>query len=244
MIMRRAALLAALLAPAIVGAADLELAPTSIELSNAARTAIVTLRNAGGTPMRYQLRAYAWAQKDDGEMQLTPTRDLVLFPPLLELAPGERRNVRVGTRVAPGDAERTWRVFIEEMPRGDDAAAAARVQVLTRIGVPVFLAPARRIARGEIAFLPRTGSRVRFAVRNTGTVRLRPTAITVALVAAGGERLAEKALDAWYVLAGGERVYEADVPADACARSAEAVATASLEGGAIEARVADPCRAP
>ena len=73
MIMRRAALLTALLAPAIVGAADLELAPTSIELSDAARNAIVTLRNAGGTPMRYQLRAYAWAQKDDGEMQLTPS---------------------------------------------------------------------------------------------------------------------------------------------------------------------------
>jgi fimbrial chaperone protein len=245
MIIRRAALaLAAFLAPAIAGAADLELSPTAVELSDQTRTALVTLRNSGGVPMRYQVRAYVWGQKPDGEMQLTPTRDLVLFPPLVELAPGETRNVRVGTRAAPGDAERTWRIFIEELPRADDAASAAHVQVLTRIGVPVFLAPPRRVARGQIAFLPGTAERVRFTVRNTGTVRLRPTAITLALVGAGGERLAEKTLEAWYVLAGGERIYDTDVPAEACARAAEVVATAAVEGGAIEQRIAGPCRAP
>jgi fimbrial chaperone protein len=242
--MRRAVLLAAFLAPAIAGAADLELSPTSIELSDATRTALVTLRNSGSAPLRYQLRAYAWGQKDDGEMALTPTRDLVLFPPLVELAPGETRNVRVGTQVAPGATERTWRVFIEEMPRADDAAAASRVQVLTRIGVPVFLAPPRRVARGEVAFLPGARNRIRFGVKNTGTVRLRPSAITLALVAADGKRLAEKTLDAWYVLAGGERIYEADVPPDVCASAAEAVASVALEGGAIEQRIAGPCRAP
>lgn len=245
MIMRRVALaLAAFLAPAIAGAANLELAPTAVELSDQTRTALVTLRNAGSTPMRYQIRAYAWAQKPDGEMQLTPTRDLVLFPPLVELAPGETRNVRVGTRAAAGDSERTWRIFIEELPRADDAAPAARVQVLTRIGVPVFLAPPKRVERGEIAFLPGSPGRVRFALRNTGTVRLRPSGVALALVGADGKRLEEKSLEAWYVLAGGERIYEADVPADACGHAAAAVATASLEVGAIEQRLAGPCRAP
>jgi fimbrial chaperone protein len=244
MITRRAALLAALLAPAIAGAADLELSPISIELSDATRTALVTLRNSGGAPLRYQLRAYAWGQQDDGQMQLTPTREIVLFPPLVELAPGETRNVRVGAQVAAGVTERTWRVFIEELPRAEDAAAASRVQVLTRIGVPVFLAPKRRVERGEVAFLAGDAKRLRFAVKNTGTVRLRPNAITLALVGADGKRLAEKTLDAWYVLAGGERIYEADVPADVCASAAEAVASVALEGGAIEQRIAGPCRAP
>jgi fimbrial chaperone protein len=245
MIMRRAALVLAALAPALAGAGELEVAPTAVELSGASPTAIVALKNEGAKAMRYQIRAYAWAQQPDGEMRLTPSRDLVLFPPLVELAPGETRNVRVGTRAQPGSAERTWRMFIEEMPRADEAPSPARVQVLTRIGVPVFLAPARRVEKAELAFLPSGApGHLRFALRNTGSVRVRPTGVTLALVDADGARLAEKSLEAWYVLAGGERIYEAEVPADACARAREAVAVAAVEGGAIEARIASPCRAP
>ncbi|HSD21072.1 MAG TPA: fimbria/pilus periplasmic chaperone, partial [Anaeromyxobacter sp.] len=207
----RALLVAAALAPAAARGGDLDISPVNVELSANARTALMSLRNGGAAPARYQLRAYAWAQKPDGAMDLSPTRELVVFPPLLELAPGEARNVRLGTDAAPGAAERTWRVFIEELPRAATAEDAARVKVLTRIGVPVFLAPAAPVARGELVFLARDGARVRLALRNTGTVRLRPAAVSVALLAADGARVFEKALDPWYVLAGGERVYEVEV---------------------------------
>ncbi len=244
MIQRRALLVLAALAPALAGAGELEIAPTAVELSGAAPTAIVALKNGGARAMRYQIRAYVWAQEPSGEMRLAPARDLVLFPPLLELAPGESRNVRVGTRAAAAATERTWRMFIEEMPRADESPSQARVQVLTRIGVPVFLAPAKRVEKAELAFLPGVPGKLRFALRNTGTVRVRPTAVTLALLGADGKRLAERTLEAWYVLAGGERVYEAEVPADACASAREAIAIAATEGGAIEARIASPCRAP
>ena len=240
----RALLVAAALAPAAARGGDLDISPVNVELSANARTALMSLRNGGAGPARYQLRAYAWAQKPDGAMDLSPTRELVVFPPLLELAPGEARNVRLGTDAAPGAAERTWRVFIEELPRAATAEDVARVKVLTRIGVPVFLAPAAPVARGELVFLARDGARVRLALRNTGTVRLRPAAVSVALLAADGARVFEKALDPWYVLAGGERVYEVEVPAEACARAAAVVASAALERGAIEARAAGACRGP
>jgi fimbrial chaperone protein len=246
MIQRRALpLLAALaLAPPLAGAGELEVAPTAVELSGATPTALVALKNDGAKAMRYQIRAYVWAQEPSGEMRLTPARDLVLFPPLLELAPGESRNVRVGTRAQTAAAERTWRMFIEEMPRADESPSQARVEVLTRIGVPVYLAPAKRVEKAELVFLPGAPGKLRFTLRNTGTVRIRPTGVTLALVGADGTKLAERTLEAWYVLAGGERIYEAEVPADACAAAREAIAIASVEGGAIEARIASPCRAP
>jgi fimbrial chaperone protein len=240
----RALLAAALLTPAAGRGGDLDVSPVNVELSAKARTALISLRNGGGAPARYQLRAYAWGQRPDGAMDLSPTRELAVFPPLLELAAGEERNVRIGTDAAPAAAERTWRVFIEELPRAETAEDAARVKVLTRIGVPVFLAPAAPVARGELVFLGRDGARVRLAIRNTGTVRLRPTAVTLALLGADGAPVFEKALDPWYVLAGGERVYEVEVPAEACARAATALASAALERGAIEARAAGACRGP
>lgn len=243
----RAALLllaAALAAAAPARGGDLEVSPILVELSGAGRTAILQVRNGGLSPMRYQVRAFAWEQKPDGAMELTPTRELVPFPPLLELAPGERRNVRVGTQATAASVERAWRLFVEELPRAETPEGATRVAVLTRVGIPVFLAPAKRVAKAELALLEPAPGRVRAALRNPGSVRLRPAAVTFALVAKDGARLLERPLDAWYVLAGGERIYEVEVPPDVCARAAEAVVTAGLDGGVLEARAADPCRAP
>jgi fimbrial chaperone protein len=135
-------------------------------------------------------------------------------------------------------------VFVEELPRADAAEGASRISVLTRVGIPVFLAPSRRVSKAELAFLPPEAGRIRASLRNGGTVRLRPSTVTLAVLSADGARLLERALDGWYVLAGGERVYEVEVPPELCARAAEAVITAALDGGTVEARAAGACRGP
>jgi len=229
--------------PSVAAAGQLELSPILVELSAGGRTALISVRNAGGAPMRYQARAYSWAQGTDGAMDLLPARDLVVFPPLLELAPGEARNLRVGVDATPGASERAWRLVVEELPRRD-VEPGTQVQVLTRVGVPVFFAPARPAAGGELAFLSRDGARVRFTLRNTGTVRLRPASVKLALRAADGSAVHERSLEAWYVLAGGERIYDVELPPAACAEASEVVVTAALETGAIEARAQGACRAP
>lgn len=240
----RALSIAVLVAPLAAVAGDLEVSPILVDLSARARSALVTIRNTGRRTARYQARAFDWSQGSDGAMALEPAKDLFLFPPLVELQPGESRNLRLGTEVAPGERERSWRIFVEELPRADAAPGANQVQVLTRVGVPVFLAPKVRAVKAELAFLPRDGERVRFVLRNTGTVHVRPRSVTFALEAVGGERVLERTLDAWYVLAGGERVFEAALPAAACVKAAEGIVVATLDEGAIEARTADLCRAP
>lgn len=231
------------LAAGPAAAGEIEITPILVDLGPAARTAIVSVRNVSAAPMRYQVKGFAWDQSPEGKMLLEPTRDLVLFPPLLELRPGESRNVRVGTAAQAGEREKSWRVFVEEMPRSD-RAEANRVQVLTRVGIPVFLAPAAREVHGEIVILGRDGGHVRFALRNRGTVRLRPLGVRLVLAAADGGVVFEKALEAWYVLAGGERAYEVEVPPDACARAAQVVVSATLDSGTIEARAPGACRGP
>jgi fimbrial chaperone protein len=243
--LRALLLAAALSAPAAARAGELEIAPILVELSGAARSATVVLRNGGGTPARYEVRALDWAQKPDGGMELSPTRELVVFPPLLELGPGESRSIRLGTELRPGATERAWRLMVEELPRADGPPGASHVAVLTRVGVPVFLLPAKSTAKATLAFLPAEGNRIRVRLANEGSTRLRPRAAALKVVGPDGSPLLERALDPWYVLAGGERIYEIEASAEACALAAEAVAAATLDTGVLEARAAPvPCRAP
>jgi len=235
----------ALAASLPVAAADLEVSPVLVDFAAGRRTAILTVRNAGAAPARFQAKAFSWSNGTDGALKLAPTREVAVFPPLLELAPGESRNLRVGTDAAAGPVERAWRLTVEELPREDAPEAGMRVRVLTRVGLPVFLAPAAEaIARGEVVFVERAKGRIRFAVRNTGTVRLRPSAVTLSLVSGQGETVFAKPLEAWYVLAREARIYEVEPPPGACERAAEMVVTVQLERGDLTGRAPGACRGP
>ncbi len=244
-LLRLATALAALAAARPAPAAEIEVSPVVVELGPRQRTALLTVRNAGAEPARFQAKAFTWTNGADGAMKLAPTREVAVFPPLLELAPGEVRNLRVGTDAPVAAAERAWRLTVEELPREDAPGSGVRVRVLTRVGLPVFLAPASPpIARGEVVFVERANGRIRFTVRNTGTVRLRPSAVRLALVSGQGETVFERALEPWYLLAREERIYEVEPPPGACERAAEMVATVQLETGPITGRAPRACRGP
>jgi fimbrial chaperone protein len=142
-------------------------------------------------------------------MLLTPTRDIVVFPTMLTLKPGETRNVRVGALLVAGSSERSYRVFVEELPPLPGARRSAGIQVLMRMGIPVFVggeaeAPALRV---ETASFLR-GGRFSFVLRNRGGAHTVTRGVEASLLDARGEVVTVRAFPGWYLLAGGERVYE------------------------------------
>jgi fimbrial chaperone protein len=213
-------------------AGDLEIAPIKVELTQAQPTTLLTVRNGGATPTRITVKLFAWDQDPRGEMVLTPTTDAVAFPPLLEIAPGASRNIRVGASRPPGATERSYRVFVEEMPAPADQAT--QVQVLSRIGVPVFVVPASPAARLQVGALAVADGRASFTVRNAGNAHVRTTAVKLALHASDGKILVEHPLDAWYLLAGGERRYELPMSTQGCAGARTATVTVEHDGGPVQ----------
>ncbi|HZH04353.1 MAG TPA: fimbria/pilus periplasmic chaperone, partial [Myxococcaceae bacterium] len=126
---------------AFAQAAGLNVSPIQIYLTPNSRNTLLTIRNDGAEEGRYQLDVFDWGENERGEMQLRPTREVVFFPRLLVLKPGEQRNVRVGATAEPVNEEKTYRIFIEELPPPKRPGSGVGVKVLTKIGLPIFLTP-------------------------------------------------------------------------------------------------------
>lgn len=210
----------ALIGPRPARAADFTVNPIQIFLAGQTRSAILTVQNTSSEPLRFQLNAFTWAQDPTGQIQLAPTSEIIFFPRLLTLAPGEQRIVRVGTSVAAGPVERTYRIFVEELPPpAQQAAPAGQVRVLARMGIPIFVEA--KAGRAELRLSPPAlqPGRLVFELRNGGTKHAIPQVIRVRGHGAGGETLWEGEQEGWYVLAGDRRVYEMPFPREECVRT-------------------------
>jgi fimbrial chaperone protein len=236
-----AAVVAALawaLAPGRARAADLQINPVLVTLAPGEKSALVALRNGGAETARFEVKLYAWEQTAAGEMKLAPTGDLVAFPALLTIPPGETRNLRVGATAGFGPVERAYRLFVEELPPPPRPQGSPGVQVLSRIGIPVFLAPPRAEERVAVEGLRAQGGQVRFSLANRGNVHVRPSAVKVVGRDEAGAAVLERSLDAWYVLPGGERAYAVELPAEDCRRLRALAVEVLLPHGPLRAEAA------
>ena len=193
--------------------------PTRVYLNANAGSALVTLKNESAEPLRMQVKAQRWAQGLDGEIQLSATEDLIVFPALLTLKPGEERKIRVATSVAFGPVEKTYRLYVEELPPTTaDKADGASVRILTRMGVPIFLQPARPQAAALVRDVGLSNGRLTFQLVNTGNSHFLPSSVVVRGFTASGTTVADWPINAWYVLAGGARAFSLTLDTPACER--------------------------
>ena len=197
-------------------AATFTVNPTQIFLSGSTTTALLTVKNESDETLRFQLTAFGWQQAPNGEVQLTATQDVVFFPALLTLGPKEERRIRVGSTVPAAAQERTYRIFVEELPPQSTQTEKAAVRVLTKMGVPIFIRPGKDTATATLRDLGMRAGSLHFAVANSGTVHFVPEKIFVRGAAADGKRVLERELQGWYILAGGVRDFEVPISAADC----------------------------
>lgn len=205
-----------------------QVAQTRIDLSEQAPASVLQITNHGTEPLRLQLTAATWRDDRDGAMQLGATNEIIIRPSLIEIAPGGSRAVRVGTTARPSGDELSFRVFVEELP-DRRPVAGSRIQVLTRVGIPVFVAPKQRStgATVQLALAPKLAT---LAVKTTGNMHIKLAKIVVRGVAGATTRWKREAVG-WYVLPKIERRFVVDLPADGCANVDGVIAEITDEGG-------------
>jgi fimbrial chaperone protein len=224
-------------------ASEVQINPVVVSLSPAARSAIVTVRNSGQETTRFELQVRSWGQDPDGEMLLAPTAELAVYPPVLTLAPGEERNVRIGASTPFGPVEKTYRVFLQEMAPPEKPEGGVQVRVVSRIGLPVFLAPAKTVEKTSVPDLAVRSGKATFRLVNEGTVHVRPTSVKVVGLGADGKQVMERELNAWYVLAGGDRRYEAEIPRESCGVVREVEVQVAIARDVLRSKIqtSNPC---
>jgi fimbrial chaperone protein len=221
-------------------ASGVKVAPISLTLSSSAPSGTFVLTNQGTELVRFHITAFAWSDSPEGEMVLTPTAEIVFFPAMMSLTPGEARKVRVGINVKPAPAERSFRVFVQELPRmvksTDDQSS--KVSMLTKMGIPIYFEGTTRKAVPGISNLAVSGTSVKFRLTNRGTKHYRADKI---VVTATDNANAIHSLEpkGWYVLAGGTRPYVVDLPRTVCATLKSVQVELQSDQGAAKAVLAN-----
>ncbi|UBV44471.1 fimbria/pilus periplasmic chaperone (plasmid) [Deinococcus taeanensis] len=156
-------------------AATFNVAPVRLEFAQQARTAAITLSNPSDQPLVIKLEVVAWTQQD-GQDIYTPTTDLLVVPPIFTLAPRSTQVVRVALRRAVDPRkELSYRLYLQEVP-GKSAGNGVSVQVLLRVGVPIFVQPAAAPV-SSLSWQARLGSDglLHLTAQNTGTTHVQVT---------------------------------------------------------------------
>lgn len=157
-------------------AADMEVSTTRLLVSGQAPIAAMNVRNAGDEPLAVQAFIVRWMQRD-GQDVYEPTRDILVNPPIFTLAPNAVQIARFGLKIAPGEKEQTYRLFLQEIPK--EPQTKQNVTTILRISIPIFVAgTGERVALETGIYVDSTGSSWAEFV-NRGTKHVQVTGVSL-----------------------------------------------------------------
>ncbi|HIK35974.1 MULTISPECIES: fimbrial biogenesis chaperone [unclassified Thermosynechococcus] len=210
----RRALLAAVIALGItsrVGAQSSEFYLNAVQvfLSPRQRTVLLTLTNTGQVPINFEISVRRWQQTADGQEELTESDgNVVAFPVLLSVPPGEQRSLRVGVRQPATTQEQAYRLLVTELPPANvPGTKGAAIRLIKTLSLPVFVQPANIQRQGEIVNSRVEGGKFSFVLRNRGNVHIQTLGFTVQGLNEQGRIVFERTLDSVYVLADRDRPF-------------------------------------
>jgi fimbrial chaperone protein len=220
-----AAIACCVLAAPALHAGEFSVNPIRVDINATARSGAIGVRNEGKDKLSFQLQGMEWTQDNEGKDQYAPTRELIYFPKILTVESGEEGLVRVGMNAAVVKSEKTFRLFIEELP-GPTAAAAkaegksAQINVLIRFGAPVFVAPVQPVDSAEIPSMELAKGVLSLTLRNTGNRHQLIEGIQLKGTDAQGAEVYALTIADRYLLAGVTKPFSTSIPADQCAKLA------------------------
>ena len=92
--------LATLLLPLVSYATSLEIDPVRLNLNAKQQTAAITIRNNSNAATTIEIKGTQWTQVDANDVY-TPTRELLVFPPVVTIAAHGSQIVRAALRRQP-----------------------------------------------------------------------------------------------------------------------------------------------
>ncbi|MBY0293379.1 MAG: fimbria/pilus periplasmic chaperone [Alphaproteobacteria bacterium] len=158
-------------------AASIGISPMLLNLSQEKKTTVLTVKNASDEPVVLQMSVKEWQQKNEEDLY-TPTKDIIIAPPLVKIGPQERQVVRLSARKGEiPDQEVAYRVFLDEIPQSP-ATQKTGVQTVLSISLPLFIKPKAPQNSQPIWSVSRVGqNKIKVTLLNEGNTHLKVTKI-------------------------------------------------------------------
>lgn len=175
--------------------------PIRIELSPEQPTAAINVRNDSDQPTSIQIQAVAWSQVD-GKDVYTPTRELLVSPPIVTIAPKGEQVIRTALRRKADVAnELTYRIYLQELPSQPQPGFTG-LRLALRIGLPVFVKPQQGKAAPKMAWSISLApdNSLKITLQNEGNAHVQVS--DFALYVPGGDKPITGESGSTYVLAG------------------------------------------
>jgi fimbrial chaperone protein len=204
-----------LLLPVLAFSGEFRVSPIRLELDRANRNGTVTVVNEAEEKLNVQMKAFEWSEDGDGKDQYTETNDIIFFPRIMTVEKKEERVLRAGIKIPATTKEKTYRLFIEEIPNAQKGEGV-NVAITIRFGVPIFVKPIKEDVKGEIESVTLSNRTLNAAVRNKGNVHFIIHSIDIKGTNSRGEGIFTKELSGWYLLSGASRLYSASIPPEIC----------------------------
>jgi fimbrial chaperone protein len=205
-----------LFAPSAAQAGNWRVIPIRLHFNRSTRSGVITVHNDDKTPLHLAVAADRWSEDAQGKDRYTATTDLIFFPQQLTIPPKKERVIRVGLKVPAIQQEKTYRLFLREIP-GRPGLTDTGVAIAIRFGVPIFSSPLTDKRSLQVNRLTLKKGILGFSVKNTGNTHARITALHVSGKNPQGKETFSKTLNGWYLLAAATRPYTLKIPSKVCA---------------------------
>lgn len=202
-----------MLIPAASVAGLFSISPIRLDLDRQNKTDSITISNdESERKIEMQAKLFEWTQDGNGNDVYVESNDLVFFPRIFSVDKQDQRVVRVGLKVPAAAAEKSYRLFVEELPPPPDPEKkGAQILFVLRFGVPVFVRPDKEQLAGAIEGVEAAPAGATVVIRNTGNQNFQIQSLSVKSQAGY-----ESEIVGGYVLAGATKRITAQIPADMC----------------------------
>jgi fimbrial chaperone protein len=204
------------LSPSVALSGEWRVMPIRLDLGREAKSGVVTVINESDAKLQLQMKAFEWTQDSEGKDLYTETNDIIFFPKIMSLEKkNEDKLIRAGIKMPAAAKEKTYRLFVEEIPE-PKKAEGVHVAIAIRFGVPIFVKPLKEDLKGEIGKIELSKGSFSAIVHNKGNVHFIINSIEIKGKNLKGEDILSKELSGWYLLNGASRLYKTDIPHDVC----------------------------
>jgi fimbrial chaperone protein len=206
--------------------------PVRLSIDPKSRTAMLKIVNEGEEEVTVQLNAKSWEQDENGNDIYDETNDIIFFPTMAKIEKGETRIIRVGYNGKPGAREKTFRLFMQELPVSKPGEMALKFALT--LSIPIFVPPEKETKKWTAEPGGLTEESLKMMVSNNGNSHVIVSKVRAWGKDETGAEVFSQEAAGWYTLAGKTRTYPVRVPYDECLKTKTIQVETTIEKTARE----------